>query len=152
MRVRNDAIDKEEDMKEQELIVDDAEANLMLCAEGVVMSIIKAAKMLGVDKFLPSTKFDAISAEDGTAAEEDDVDDNEDDVDEEEELTSSDDDSDEEVSERSERKYKAAQARLVPKSSSRAAFVVKLTISHNLTRFACRILSWHSPDRPKSRK
>jgi len=47
------------------------------------------------------------------------------------------------VSERSERKNKAAQVRLASKSTSRVAFVVKLTISHNFTRFAHRILSWH---------
>jgi len=40
------------------------------------------------------------------------------------------------VSERSERKNKAAQARLAPKSTSRAAFVVKLTISFFLENFA----------------
>jgi len=47
------------------------------------------------------------------------------------------------VSERSEQKNKAAQARLASKSTSPAAFIVKLTISHNFTRFARRILLWY---------
>ena len=47
------------------------------------------------------------------------------------------------VSERSKRKNKAAQARLASKSTSWAAFVVKLTISHNFNRFAHALFSWH---------
>ena len=42
---------------------------------------------------------------------------------------------------RSERTYEDAQAWLVPKSTSRAAFVVKLTVSLTSSRFARRLLS-----------
>ena len=47
------------------------------------------------------------------------------------------------VSERSERTYKDAQAWLVPKTTPLVTFVVALTVSLNFTRFAFLLLSRH---------
>ena len=60
MKVRNDAIDCETDCKDQELIVEDAEHNLMMCSKTVVTNLILTCKMMKVQQYLPPTDFGMI--------------------------------------------------------------------------------------------